>query len=125
MKELSNTVSKMFANLYDGDESLYYYTIHVDETDEDRETAKKQWGAICGVNKAFRSLSLFMSEDEAHEAMMKRLKAICETAVSKGYEPVGSIVDEQPEFQEWWAYADFTHNGKPIRIWGQLGGINT
>lgn len=123
MKELSKIVSKMFSNLYDGDEPLYYYTIHVDETDEDRETAKQEWGAVCGVNKAFMSLALYQSEEKAHEAMITRLKTIIDAATKNGYEQIGQMVDEEREFHEWWAYADFTHNGKPIRIWGQLGGI--
>lgn len=125
MKELSNIVSKMYSNLYASEDVLYYYTIHVDESDEERDLAIKQWGAVCGVNKAFMSLALYPTEEKAHDAMLRRLKEIVDVAIRRGYEQVGQIVDEQREFAEWWAYADLTHNGKPIRVWGRLDGVST
>lgn len=124
MKELSSIVSRMYSNLYESEDVLYYYTIHVDETDEERDLAIKQWGAVCGVNKAFMSLALYPTEEKAHDAMINRLKAIIDTAIKHGYEQVGQMVDEQREFAEWWAYADFRHNGKTLRVWGRLDGVS-
>lgn len=118
MKELANAILKSEKN--STDKSVYYFTVSVDETSEDRETAKEEYPISVRVDRQFGCASVYFDAETCQRVAVRFLRKWRDYALGNGYESVGDIVEElDGEFCSW-AYADFTHNGKPIRLRAEL-----
>lgn len=129
---LAVELSKL-GRLYTGDDTFYWFSVHVCRTEmgkDDKgevgrfEDGDVEWSAIHRLNTGFSCLSLYTSEDEAWTAMLQFLGRCREIAVGKGYVPAGETVECQNEFSEWYAYADFDIQGRQVRLYGRLHGVN-
>lgn len=119
MKQLANAIAKHAADVFDPfkeNGSRFYVSASVDETDEARECAKEEHPFVLGMNDAFGCLKVYAAFDDAKRAALQFLRRWRYWAIANGYKPEGEICEDwEGEYNDW-AYADFTHDGKPVRI---------